>query len=270
MESIISALCTPNEILIRNTNFIFIAIEAIVSMLLFTTVLNVKATMKTKVSYVIVLTVLSGTFQYFYPTLKIISTIIIFLCIYYIFKIGIIKTLIAEIIPFVLTIVLENLYSVFAQLAFNISITDLHSIPMVTFSIILLTYFIEFLIYLFVKKFHININVFDNINKKSKSILLFNLFIGIVFMLLQISTFKYYGTYIPSYLGIIVVATVISYFIISIYSLTKTTNLEIANQRIENLELYNKTLNLLHDNIRAFKHDFNNIIQAIGRICCNK
>ena len=35
---------------------------------------------------------------------------------------------------------------------------------------------------------------------------------------------------------------------------------------IQNLDkkLYNKTLSTLHDNIRGFKHDFNNIVQAIG------
>lgn len=89
-------------------------------------------------------------------------------------------------------------------------------------------------------------------------------------MVLQISIFNYYAISIPSYISLFNILAIISYFFISIYSLTKTSNLESANQRIENLELYNKTLNLLHDNIRAFKHDFNNIIQAIGRICCNK
>lgn len=44
----------------------------------------------------------------------------------------------------------------------------------------------------------------------------------------------------------------------------KTNRLEKANQDIENLQLYNKTLSILYDNIRAFKHDFNNIIQGIG------
>lgn len=37
-----------------------------------------------------------------------------------------------------------------------------------------------------------------------------------------------------------------------------------ASEDIETLQLYNKTLSILHDNIRAFKHDFNNIVQAIG------
>ena len=60
----------------------------------------------------------------------------------------------------------------------------------------------------------------------------------------------------------------LAYFFVSLHTLSKTYKLEIANQDIENLQLYNKTLGILHDNIRAFKHDFNNIVQAIGRLCC--
>jgi two-component system sensor histidine kinase AgrC len=33
---------------------------------------------------------------------------------------------------------------------------------------------------------------------------------------------------------------------------------------LEEEKLYNKTLTILYDNIRGFKHDFNNIVQAIG------
>ena len=37
-----------------------------------------------------------------------------------------------------------------------------------------------------------------------------------------------------------------------------------AQQDLEETKLYNKTLTILHDNMRCFKHDFNNILQAIG------
>lgn len=44
----------------------------------------------------------------------------------------------------------------------------------------------------------------------------------------------------------------------------RTNKLEITKQNLEEEKLYNKTLTILHDNIRGFKHDFNNIVQAIG------
>ena len=54
------------------------------------------------------------------------------------------------------------------------------------------------------------------------------------------------------------------YFAISMFSLIRTNKLEITTQSLEEQKLYNKTLSTLHDNIRGFKHDFNNIVQAIG------
>mgnify|MGYP002658730594 FL=1 len=54
------------------------------------------------------------------------------------------------------------------------------------------------------------------------------------------------------------------YFAISIFSLIRTNKLEETTQNLEEQKMYNKTLSTLHDNIRGFKHDFNNIIQAIG------
>ena len=46
----------------------------------------------------------------------------------------------------------------------------------------------------------------------------------------------------------------------------KTKELEVANRDIKNLKLYNNTLKIMYDNIRAFKHDFHNIMNGIGRI----
>lgn len=54
------------------------------------------------------------------------------------------------------------------------------------------------------------------------------------------------------------------YFFISIYSLIRTSKLESTTKTLEQEQLYNKTLTILYDNIRGFKHDFNNIVQAIG------
>lgn len=270
MESIISALCTPNETLIRNTNFIFIPIEALVSMLLFTTCLNIKSSSKTKATYIIFVTLISSIIDFFLPNLKFLITITLFLSIKFFFKLNSIETFIACLIQFIITIILESLYSILSSIFFKTPYAILVQLPIATYSFKLVTYLVEFMLYTFIKKSNFNIKVLDNISPKSKKIIISDLFVGILFMLLQIVMFNYYSISIPSYIAIINTLVMISYFVISIYGLTKTSNLESANERIENLELYNKTLNLLHDNVRAFKHDFNNIVQAIGRICYNR
>ncbi len=54
------------------------------------------------------------------------------------------------------------------------------------------------------------------------------------------------------------------YVTISIFSLYRTSKLELTTKLLEAEKLYSKNLSTLHDNIRGFKHDFNNIVQAIG------
>lgn len=46
--------------------------------------------------------------------------------------------------------------------------------------------------------------------------------------------------------------------------MVKTMSLQKTQEDLEQEKQYNKTLQILHDNIRAFKHDFANIISGIG------
>ena len=78
---------------------------------------------------------------------------------------------------------------------------------------------------------------------------------------------NYYSDDIPVILISISTLTLLIYFCISMYSLIRTTKLEITEQSLEEAQLYNKSLKILHDNVRALKHDFSNIVQAIGRLC---
>ena len=40
--------------------------------------------------------------------------------------------------------------------------------------------------------------------------------------------------------------------------------LTLTSRKLESAEEYNKTLHILHDNVRGFKHDFDNIVTTIG------
>ena len=56
---------------------------------------------------------------------------------------------------------------------------------------------------------------------------------------------------------------VIAYLII-IKLLTLKDKLLVSTQRVDYLESCNKTVSVLYDDVRGFKHDFNNIVQVIG------
>ena len=81
---------------------------------------------------------------------------------------------------------------------------------------------------------------------------------------MQIYLIVFYNDKLPSFIIVINILSLIAYFGINIFSLIKTMKLEKTSADLEQEKLYNKTLQILHDNIRAFKHDFSNIIAGIG------
>lgn len=97
-----------------------------------------------------------------------------------------------------------------------------------------------------------------------KHIIIINSVLGIITLTLEAYLLAVYTDIISIELTIIIIFTLLIYFFISMYSIIRTHTLEKTKKDLENEKLYNKTLNLLHDNIRCFKHDFDNIVQSIG------
>ena len=85
-------------------------------------------------------------------------------------------------------------------------------------------------------------------------------------MILVFSTFYFWE---------ILVNNTIAFFLLNLYFLISLINIIHIyhnlqlNQIIKSLELSNKTILNLYDDTRTFKHDFHNIIQAIGGYVCN-
>lgn len=69
---------------------------------------------------------------------------------------------------------------------------------------------------------------------------------------------------IPTYLYILFAIMIMSYFLVLLKNILTILKEKDKNVIIENLEGSNKRLQENYDNVRAFKHDFNNIMQGIG------
>lgn len=265
-NNIFKILTTPDEWM---TNLIcspLIIIEMYVSMLLFTTILNIRSTLKQKLSYVIITSIICIATRFLFPSPygTIINIVLYPILVYLIFRAGLLKSIIAQIIPFIITVLIEpiiaKLYFIFFDLSFSVSLIT----PIYRLSIMFFVYFVMVIVYLLCKKLHLNIASIDIIDRKSKILLSINAILGILSIIMQYYLVNFYSDNLPLLITIFSTLTLLIYFVISIYSITRTTKLEIARQDLEETKLYNKTLQILHDNIRCFKHDFNNIIQAIG------
>ena len=208
-QTIWTALTTPNETLTKILSIPLGFLEAFISMLFFTTVLNIQANKKQKIKYVLYLGVLTNLFSFVIPNSFIVfllNTILWPTLVILILKTSILKGILSEVFTLILSLCLE----------------------------------------LFVTKFFYMIFKFD-----------YNLIVSIPFLRCSLALLIFYITLI-SIIGLL------AYFALSIYSILNISKLEITSRDLKQSQLYNKTLTVLHDNIRAFKHDFHNIVHALG------
>lgn len=266
INNVINALTTENEILINICSIPLTVIELTLTMLIFLTVLNISATKKQKITY-LAITVPIGiicTFCISKPysnLITLVSAPIIIMCV---FKISFLKSLVAEFVPIIFITLLEIIYARLFLILFDIDYAVCATIPFSRLIIALSIYLILFFVYKLMKQFRLNINILDTLNRRNKIILLLNTLMGIIVIFIQMYLIGYYNDKLPSFIILINILSLIAYFFISIFSMVKTMKLKKTQEDLEQEKLYNKTLQILHDNIRAFKHDFSNIIAGIG------
>ena len=265
-NTIIQTFTTPDEWMSNIICSPLIIVEAIVNMLLFTTILSIDSNRKQKVKYVVLTCILCLFTKFIIPSPygTIINMVLYILIIFKIFKIGLIKSLLAQILPLILTALIEPIIIKVFYIVFNVSYDIVAITPAYRMSAMLIIYAMTYITYFISKKFNLNIRSLDILDKSSKRLLLINTILGILAIAMQYYLVNFYSDNLPLLITIFSTLTLLIYFILSFYNITRTTKLELTKQDLEETKLYNKTLNLLYDNIRGFKHDFNNIVQAIG------
>lgn len=266
LNNIWISLTTENQFVINIMSLFFLFIEIPITMELFITILNISANKKQKLIYII----FSATLGILCSTLiskpysNIVTLITMPLAMMFIFKINFLKAIFAEFIPAICITIIEIIISRIFLLAFNINYENCANSPLSRFCINFVIYIILFVLYKFAKKYNFNITILDSISKRNKKIIISNIIFAIVIIFVQMYLTVYYNDNLPSFVIIINIFSLIFYAIISIYSLTKTMKLEKTQIDLEQEKLSHKTLQILHDNTRAFKHDFANIITGIG------
>ncbi len=266
LNNIWNALTTPNETLVNILSVPFTMIETTLLMSLFLSILNIDSNKKQKILYVILISAISIFSNYMIPTPfhLIVIYISMNVCIYTIFKLDILKTILAFIIPIIIfSLIGMFLINPFLYI-FKISSDELLTVPIYRILYVFSQYIIAFIIYFIFKHKEIVLNIFNDIDKKQKQIVYANLCFGIFTILTQALVTVYYIDNLPLIITFLSFITMLVYFSISIYSLTRVMKLASTTQKLQNAEEYNKTLSILHDNVRGFKHDFDNIVTTIG------
>ena len=242
--------------------------ETIINILLkiFLTIFNVRSTVKQKLSY-LALTVPIGAFCVFFipkPYSNIITMVTAPFIIMGVFKMNFFKALLSEFFSIAIITVLEIALARIFFFIFHIDYDACAYIPVFRIAINFSIYFLILLMCKIVKEHKFNIKLFDNIGTREKITLFLNLTIAFIVLFMQMYLIGYYNDTLPAFIVWVNLLSLISYFVLSFYSIIKTMNLQKTKDDLEQEKQYNKTLQILHDNIRAFKHDFANIISGIG------
>lgn len=265
LNNIWHMLTTENELFMNIILFIAGFIENYIALNLFSLLLNIKPENKIKIIYIlscglcgfITNTYIPSPFSIF------INYVFVFLLLHYLFKLNILNSFVAIIIPQLLfalngTLIINPLCNLL-----NTDLDLLYVIPIYRITYLLISYIIMFLLVYILKIKSININLLEELDKKSRKIIYINLTLGFFTICLQVLLIYYYVNSLPIIVTFLSSLSLIAYFGISFYSLTRVIKLQTTTRDLEKAESYNETLQTLYDNVKSFKHDFDNMIHML-------
>lgn len=266
LNNIWTVLNTPNELNTQIITFPFAFIESYITTTLFLTILDIPTNNRNKILYVIIsslITIITGLLIPS-PFNIIVNYILYFIFIIVIFKTTILKALISIVSSVAIFGIISTLILNPYLRIFNINAEMLSSIPIYNMLFLLTTYTINFILIFILKNKKLKISFFEDIDKKNKYIIFTNFIFGIFTLIVQVCITVYYIDKLPIIITFLSCISLLAYLIISIYSLTRVMKLTLTTRKLESAEEYNKTLHILHDSVRGFKHDFDNIVTTIG------
>lgn len=229
-------------------------------------IFNIKFKTKQKLIYIIITGIIAVIANLFigWPYNIVFNYATAFIILYFVMKLGFTKSTIATLFPsIVFNLVGSLLANPYLDLL-NITYEQNNSIFIYRVPFNLLTYLIVFILILILKYRKVTLNILEDFDKKTKSIITINFVFGFITIFSQGILSSKYIDILPIEFTFFNFIFLLAYFCLSFYSLAKIMKLVTTTKKLESAEEYNKTLHILHDSVRGFKHDFDNIVTTIG------
>ena len=268
LNNIWIALSTENPFLMYILEIPLNIIESYLSVKIFLTMFNINASKNQILKYVISTVIISRLSATFIPSPfnVILNYSCIIIIIKLIFSFSILKcflSLIASSFVFgLMNILLQNPYMRLLGMTFE----EFTIIPLYRCAFLILIYITIFIMILLIKKFRnikFSFDLFDSLDKKTLRILYANLFVGLLALILQLIITTFYMDIVPVIITLLSFILLIAFLVLSIYSFTRMIKLANTRKDLESAEEYNKSLEILYDNVKGFKHDFDNIVSTL-------
>ena len=187
-----------------------------------------------------------------------------FIILFFVMKLNFVKSLIATLFPSIVFNLVGYLLANPYLSLLNINYEQNNTIIMYKLPFSFLTYLIVLIFTSILKYRKITLTILDDFDKKSKSIIVFNFIFAFIYLLIEGVLSANYINVLPVEFTFFNFVCLLVYFGLSFFSLSKIISLSTTKKQLESAEEYNKTLHILHDSVRGFKHDFDNIVTTIG------
>lgn len=115
-----------------------------------------------------------------------------------------------------------------------------------------------------ISKHNIKIRINDNLSKKGKNTVIIISIIGESLVFFNTIEMTMYISDFPFSIFVLDLVSLVVFFYMSVKDFIALTKLQEQDTKINNLEAYNKTLSIMYDSIRGFRHDYSNTIQALN------
>ena len=268
LNNIWIALSSENAELVNLLSLPLFPVENFILMNLFLIILNVKANFKQKLLYVFAMSLISVITSFFIPSP--INVLLNYTCMLFfikiIFNLNLLKSflsLISSIFIFgVLNVLIQNPYLIIL----NIDPTTFISTPLYRIPYLIIVYTSLLFICLIFKHLNFskfNLELLDTLDQKTLVLLIFNLLLGFLTLCIQLITTTFYIDIVPLIISILNFVLLIAFLVLSIYSLTRVIKLANTRKELASAEEYNKSLQILYDEVKGFKHDFDNIVSTL-------
>ena len=272
LQMIWSALTEQNEMLIKFIAIPLTFLDIYVCMLYFSSILNISTTKKRKILYVLIYGIVANIITFVVPaSYQVYINLVLWpFMVFIILNPSILKSILSVIITMVTTSTLDFILIQATQSLFNIPYTTFVLIPIYRLLLALCIYLIIFILSKLITYFKVNIDIFENMNSKTKLLLCINLILVIIVLAMQFYLIAFYSNTLPFYISLFSTIGLIAYFVVSIYNLISVSKLAFTTRELENTQSELHTFKILHEQVRSFKHDFDNMVNSIGGYVVNE
>ena len=184
-----------------------------------------------------------------------------------IFKINILKSL----TTLTLTVFIFGLVNTLIQKPYlsilDISLETFMDTPKYRITYLIISYSFFGLFILVLKRFNnikLKINTLDSLDNKTVIILATNLLLGVFLLFMQFVITAYYIDIVSVYINLLNLLLLIAFLILSTHCFIHVLELTITRKDLAYAEEYNKSLKILYDKVKGFKHDFDSIVSSLN------